>query len=74
MKVIELDIGRIKDLVTPILEKLVNQDQDAAFDQIGKPLSELETRIPGVSDLAGVSSLSYYWSSLLKLHGLTILQ
>jgi uncharacterized membrane protein YheB (UPF0754 family) len=38
MKSISLDLGKITEFVTPILKNLVNEDEDAAFDQIGKPL------------------------------------
>jgi hypothetical protein len=38
MKSISLDLGKIAEFVRPILKNLVNEDEDAAFDQIGKPL------------------------------------
>ena len=43
---------KIADLVNPILQKLVN-GKDGTFDEIAKPLLELETRLPGISDIAG---------------------
>eukprot|EP00970_Alexandrium_tamarense_P019450 scaffold14057_cov421-Alexandrium_tamarense.AAC.1 len=42
---IYLDVGKIKDLVLPILEKLVNNEESGAFDQIAVPLLELEKRL-----------------------------
>ena len=38
MKNIALDLGKITNFVLPILERLVNKEENAAFDQIGKPL------------------------------------
>jgi hypothetical protein len=48
-----LDVKGIQALIEPILRKLVNENNDAAFDQIAVPLLEVEKRIPGVSDFAG---------------------
>ena len=51
---IRLDITKIQGLVEPILRKLVNPPaDDAAFDEVAKPLLELDKRLPGISDLAG---------------------
>jgi hypothetical protein len=51
---IRLDIREIQAMVTPILRKLVNPPaNDAAFDEVAKPLLKLEERLPGISDLAG---------------------
>lgn len=50
---IRLDITKIQAMIEPILNELVNSDEDGAFDQVGVPLLELEKRIPGISDLAG---------------------
>lgn len=51
---IRLDITKIRGLVEPILRKLVNPPaDDAAFDEVAKPLLELDKRLPGISDLAG---------------------
>lgn len=58
MSDIRLDIGSLKNFVMPVLSTFVNEDQDAAFDRIGVPLSELDKRIKGLSDLAGVSNFS----------------
>jgi hypothetical protein len=49
---IRLDITQIQALIKPILEKLVNTDNNGAFDKIATPLLKLEERIPGVSDFA----------------------
>jgi hypothetical protein len=48
-----LNVAKIRELVQPILEKLVNDEESGAFDQIGVPLLQLEKRIPGISDVAG---------------------
>lgn len=51
---VRLDIGPIPKLVEPILRKLVNPpDNNAMFDIIAVPLSILDLRIPGLSDVAG---------------------
>jgi hypothetical protein len=51
---IRLDITKIQALVEPILRKLVNPPaDDAAFDEVAKPLLELDKGLPGISDLAG---------------------
>ena len=49
---VTLDAGKIQDQVSQIISKLVNSQDTGAFDEIAKPLSELEKRLPGVSDLA----------------------
>ncbi|EJK50116.1 hypothetical protein THAOC_30946, partial [Thalassiosira oceanica] len=48
---VTLDVEKIQDQVSPIISKLVNSQATGAFDEIAKPLSELEKRLPGVSDL-----------------------
>jgi hypothetical protein len=50
---IRLDINKIKDMIEPILGKLVNTREDGAFDKVAVPLLELDKRLPGISDLAG---------------------
>lgn len=51
---VRLDIGAIPDLVNPILRKLVNPpENNAIFDIVAVPLSILDERIPGISDVAG---------------------
>lgn len=53
---IRLDINKIKDLVEPILRKIVNPPADNGyFDLIAVPASYLDARIPGISDISGVS-------------------
>ena len=53
---VRLDINKIKDLVEPILRKLVNPpDNDGYFDLVADPASYLDYPIPGISDIAGVS-------------------
>ena len=53
---IRLDINKIKDLVEPILRKLVNPPgNDGYFDLVCNPASYLDYPIPGISDVAGVS-------------------
>ena len=50
---IRLDVEKIQALVEPILKKLVTDDYKGTFDQVAKPLEELDKRLPGISDLAG---------------------
>jgi len=50
---IRLDLGALQDLVEPILSELVNSEKTGSFDKIAGPLKELETALPGISDLAG---------------------
>ena len=50
---IRLDVEKIQALVEPILKKLVTHDYKGTFDQVAKPLEELDKRLPGISDLAG---------------------
>ena len=52
---IELDVGKIADLVRPILEKFVNNDTSGYFDNVAAPLLELNKELPGISDMAGKS-------------------
>lgn len=53
---IRLDINKIKDLVEPILRKIVNPPKDDGYmDLICVPASYLDARIPGISDISGVS-------------------
>ena len=58
---IRLDITKIQELVEPILRKLVNPpNDDGAFDEVAKPLEPLDERIPGLSDISGVSIVTLY--------------
>jgi hypothetical protein len=51
---IELDVGKVKDAVKPILEKFVNPpNNDGLFDQVAVPLLVLDKELPGLSDIAG---------------------
>lgn len=53
---IRLDITRIQELIEPILTRLVDPIyNNGTFDEIAKPLEELEKRLPGFSDVAEVS-------------------
>ena len=49
---IKLNLGNIKKMIDPILGKVVNKNNDGAFDQVAQPLLELDKRLPGISDLA----------------------
>jgi len=49
---VTLDVNKIQDQVGPIISMLVNSQGSGSFDEIAKPLSELEKRLPGVSDIA----------------------
>ena len=49
---IRLDLGSIKDFADQILGKMVNSEETGYFDQVGKPLSVLDQRIGGISDVA----------------------
>lgn len=51
---IRLDVTKIRDLVEPILRKIVNPpDDDGPFDKVAKPLEELDKELPGISELKG---------------------
>lgn len=52
MSDIRLDASKIVDLVRPIINDIANEN-DGTFDAIAKPLLPLETRLPGISDVAG---------------------
>ena len=49
---IRFDIGKLKDMIDPILEKMVNSGNTGYFDQVAKPLLFLNAPIPGISDVA----------------------
>ena len=49
---IRLDVTKIKDLVEPILEKIVN-GKDGFFDEIIIPMLFLNDPVPGISELTG---------------------
>ena len=49
-----VDIGAIPEMLEPILRILVNPpDDNGALDMLCVPLSILDERIPGISDIAG---------------------
>ena len=50
---IELDADKIKDLVSPIVNKIANENKSGTFDEIVKPLLPLREPLPGISDVAG---------------------
>lgn len=53
---IRLDMTKIQGMIAPILRRLVNPpNHDGQFDEVVKPLEHLENRLPGISDVAGVS-------------------
>lgn len=49
---IRLDIGSLKELVDQVLGEMVNSENTGYFDQVGRPLSALDERIGGISDVA----------------------
>lgn len=54
---VRVDIGKIQDMIQPVLEKLVNPpEDDGLFDEVVIPLLFTDERIPGISDIAGVSN------------------
>lgn len=53
---VRLDVASISEMLEPIMRKLVNPPTyDGLFDEIAKPLEVLEKRLPGISEVAGVS-------------------
>ena len=57
---VRLDINKIQELVEPILRKFVNPPaNDGMFDEVVKPLLPLYSRLPGISDIAQVSMISF---------------
>ena len=49
---IRLDIGSLKELVDQVLGKIANSEKSGYFDPVGNPLSVLDQRIKGISDVA----------------------
>ena len=63
---VRLDITKIQELVEPILKKLVDHvHNNGTFDEIAIPLEELDKRLPGISDLAGVSIVTFALGAFL---------
>ena len=63
---VRLDITKIQELVEPILKKLVDPvHNNGTFDEIAIPLEELDKRLPGISDLAGVSIVTFALGAFL---------
>lgn len=57
---IRLDIRRLQQMIEPILRELVNPpEDDGYFDEVIVPLLFVDDRIPGISDIAGVSTMLY---------------
>ena len=53
---VRVDLGKLQEMIQPVLEKLVNPpEDDGLFDEIIIPLLFTDERIPGISDIAGVS-------------------
>ena len=50
---IKLDADKIVDLVSPIVDKIANENKNGTFDEIVKPLLPLREPLPGISDVAG---------------------
>lgn len=53
MSEIKLDLGKIEELIKPILSKVVNENDNGFFDEIGIPLQKLAQPLPGISDVSG---------------------
>ena len=72
MNDIRLNIGKIQDMIKPILEKLVNDDKDGLFDQVAVPLKQLVTPLPGISDMTG-QDVTFLVRFILCLHSSSVL-
>ena len=57
---VRLDLTKIQNMISPTLKKLVNPANNGLFDEIAVPLEKLEQRLPGISDVAGVSIVTLY--------------